>query len=151
MIKILFVCHGNICRSQMAEAMFKDLLKRKGELENYYIDSAATSYEEEGNTMYYAAKDVLRKHGIEPGNHHARVIVKKDYQEFDYLIGMDEWNIRNMLRVFGDDPYHKLFLMKHFIGEKSEIADPWYTRNFEKTYEELRSSLNGLYDYLTQL
>ena len=105
MKKVLFVCHGNICRSPMAEAMFRDLVRKKGREEMFFIDSAGTSSEEYGNPMYYAAKEKLRENRIDCGNHRARTMRRDDYEKFDYLIGMDQWNIRNMTRICGGDPF----------------------------------------------
>lgn len=150
MIKVLFVCHGNICRSQMAEAMFRDLVRKKGREEMFFIDSAGTSSEEYGNPMYYAAKEKLRENRIDCGNHRARTMRRDDYEKFDYFIGMDQWNIRNMTRICGGDPKKKIFLMKSFIGENDEISDPWYTRDFERTYQDLKKTLPAFYDYATK-
>ena len=144
LIKILFVCHGNICRSTMAEAMMN------AKIQKYYLegmfqtDSAATSYEEIGEPMYYAAQETLKKHHIPIGNHRARRITPEDYERFDLLIGMDSANIRNMKRMFGDDPEHKVFKLLEFAGRDEDISDPWYTRNFDLTYEQIDEGLNGL-------
>lgn len=151
MIKILFVCHGNICRSTMAEQVFKDMIIKKHRQDDFFIDSAATSREEIGNTMHYGTQNKLREVGIDCGNHRARQIVPGDYETFDYLIGMDSANIRNMQRAFGGDPDGKIFKLLDFSDRRGEdIADPWYTGNFDETYRDVVQGCNGLWKMLQE-
>ena len=144
MIKILFVCHGNICRSTMAESIMKELVRRKGIADQYYIDSAATSMEEVGEPMYSPAARKLKEKGIPVGNHYARVLKRKDYQDFDLLIGMDRYNVRNMEYLFGGDREHKIRKMMQYAGSDRDVADPWYTGNFEATWQDLIVAIEKL-------
>ena len=148
MTKVLFVCLGNICRSPMAEYILKDMVKKKGIENRFYISSAATSYEEIGNDMHYGAKDKLDEMGIPYTKHKARRIEKQDYEKYDYLIGMDEWNRRNMMRIVKKDPQKKLFLLLDFSDSPRDIADPWYTGNFEVTYRDIVEGCEAFLKYL---
>ena len=144
MIKVLFVCTGNICRSTMAEYVFKDMVKKAGREQEFYIDSAGTSREEEGNGVHYGTREKLRQQGIPCGNHRARQMTRKDYEEFDYLIGMDDGNIRGMRRIAGGDPDGKIYKLLEFSGSSRNIADPWYTGNFDATWDDVTEGLEGL-------
>ena len=148
MIKVLFICHGNICRSPMAEFLFKDLVLKKGKESEFLIESAATSTEEIGNGVHYGTKRILNSLGIDSNNKRARQMNKADYVKFDYLIGMDDWNIHNILRIVGKDIDNKVFKLLDFTDLKRDIKDPWYTGNFNETYEDIMIGLNGFYDYL---
>lgn len=141
MKKILFVCHGNICRSPMAEFLMKDMAKREGL--DVYAESAATSTEEIGNGVHYGTKRKLKEYGISCDGKRARQMTKKDYSEFDYIIGMDDRNIRNINRIIGKDPQNKVYKLLDF-ADGGDIADPWYTDNFDKTYDDIIRGLNGL-------
>jgi len=143
MIKILFVCLGNICRSPMAKFIFKDIVKKNGLENKFYIDSAATSYEEVGNDMHYGAKDKLEQKEIPYTKHRARRIIKEDYQKFDYIIGMEESNIRNIIRIVGEDTENKIYKLLDFSDNPRDIADPYYTGNFEITYNDIIEGCNG--------
>lgn len=136
MKKILFVCHGNICRSPMAEFIMKDLVKKAGQENEFYIESAATSTEEIGNSVYPPARQMLASHGISCKGKTARQMTKRDYQEFDLLIGMDSWNIRNMNRIVGDDPEDKIHKLLDYTSRPGDVADPWYTGNFDATWRD---------------
>lgn len=143
-IKILFVCHGNICRSPMAEFILKDMATTRGIADNFHIASAATSSEEIGNPIYPPAKAELARHGIgterlrvEVAQKRARRIQYSDYGEYDYLIAMESFNIRNMMREFGEDPQNKIYRLLDFTDCPADIADPWYTRRFDVTYNEI--------------
>ena len=144
MIKVLFVCTGNICRSTMAEYVFKDMVKKAGREQEFYIDSAGTSREEEGDGVHYGTREKLRQQGIPCGNHRARQMTRKDYEEFDYLIGMDDGNIRGMRRIAGGDPDGKIYKLLEFSGSSRNIADPWYTGNFDATWDDVTEGLEGL-------
>lgn len=144
MIRVLFVCHGNICRSAMAEIMFNNLIEQKGLSSEILCDSAATSREEIGNTMYPPAVRELAKHGMRPNGHRARQIVKSDYDEYDYLIGMDGENLRNMQRMWPNDSKNKIHLVMDYSSCPRPVADPWYTDNFNATYNDLCEGLDGL-------
>lgn len=148
MIKVLFVCLGNICRSPMAEYVFKDMVKKEGIEDKFYIDSAATSTEEIGNSVHYGTKNKLNEMGIECGNHIARRITKQDYEKFDYIIGMEEQNVKNIKRIVGEDTKHKIYRLLDFSKNPRDIADPWYTGNFDKTYEDVVKGLEGFMRYL---
>ena len=137
MTKILFVCHGNICRSPMAEFMMKDLVRKAGREKEFYIESAATSTEEIGNEVYPPAKRKLAEHGIGCKGKTARQMNCRDYDRFDLLIGMDSWNFRNMNRICGGDPEEKIHLLMDFTDEPRDVADPWYTGDFEATWRDL--------------
>lgn len=150
MIKVLFICHGNICRSTMAEYMMKDLVKNRGMESEFYIDSAATSREEIGNPVHYGTRQKLREVGIPCGDHRARQMTKEDYEKFDYLIGMDSANIRNMHRILGADPEGKVHKLLEFTERVRDIADPWYTGNFDVTYEDIKEGLEGLFLHLME-
>ena len=134
---ILFVCHGNICRSPMAEFVMKDLVAKAGLADAYYIESAATSTEEIGNEVYPPARRKLAEHGISCKGKTARQMTRRDYDRFDLLIGMDQWNLRNMNRICGGDPEGKIHLLLDFTDRPGDVADPWYTGNFEATWQDV--------------
>ncbi len=144
MKKILFVCHGNICRSPMAEFVMKDLVKKAGLASQFHIESAATSREEIGNPVYPPARRKLSEHGISCGGHAARQLTKQDYAEYDLLIGMDSANLRNMQRICGGDPDGKLRLLMDYTDHPRDVADPWYTGNFETTWQDVLAGCQGL-------
>ena len=150
MIKILFVCHGNICRSPMAEFVMKDLVK-KAELESEFeIASAATSTEEIGNPVYPPARRMLSAQGIDCSGKTARQMTKADYAHYDLLIGMDRANFRNMNRICGGDPDGKIHLLLNFTERGGEVADPWYTGNFDATWRDAQDGCRGLLRYLME-
>ena len=144
MLRILFVCHGNICRSPMAEFVMKDLVRREGLEQQFQIDSAATSTEEIGNPVYPPARRKLREHGIDCSDKTARQLVRPDYEKYDYLIGMDNANLRNMKRIFGEDRAGKLYRLLDFTSEPGEVADPWYTGDVEATWRDVVAGCDGL-------
>lgn len=144
MIKVLFVCHGNICRSPMAEYVMKDLVKKSGYEEDFIIQSAATSTEEIGNHIHYGTRTKLREVGIPTDNRVAVQLRRSDYDKFDYIIGMDRWNYKNILRIVGEDTEKKVSLLLEFAGSTRDIADPWYTGNFDQTYEDVREGCEAL-------
>lgn len=138
MIRILFVCHGNICRSPMAEFVLKDMIRKMGKEDEFLIDSAATSTEEIGNDMYPPAKEKLRKEGIPFTRREARQITFSDYSKYDFLIGMDEENLYYMNHRWNNDPENKIRLLLEFAGKSRAIADPWYTGNFDRTFLDIQ-------------
>lgn len=148
MIKILFICHGNICRSPMAEFVMKDLVRKSGLDGQIQIASAATSREEIGNPVYPPARRKLAEHGIGCDGHHARQMTARDYRDFDLLIGMDQANLRNMMRICGGDPAEKLHLLMDFTQRPGEVADPWYTGDFEATWQDVLEGCGGLLERL---
>lgn len=151
MIKILFVCHGNICRSTMAQSVMTYLAAERGLADRFYIESAATSREEIGNPPHYGTVDKLRRVGIPVVPHRAVQMCREDYDRYDYLIGMDSANIHNMLRIVGGDPEKKIYKLPDFAGNQGDIADPWYTGNFEATYRDVLAGCRGLLEHcLTQ-
>lgn len=146
--KILFVCHGNICRSTMAESVFTHLIKEEG-LENLFVvDSAGTSREEIGNSPHAGTIKKLGEVGIPVVPHQARQMTLEDYNMFEYLIGMDEANYRNMFRLAGED--RKLSMLLDYADKSGDIADPWYTGNFEQTYEDVLKGCKGLLAYILE-
>ena len=144
MVRILFVCHGNICRSPMAEFVMKDLAKKAGLAAQFHIESAATSREEIGNPVYLPARRKLSERGISCGGHAARQLTKRDYDEYDLLIGMDSANLRNMHRICGGDPDGKLHLLMDYTDCSHDVADPWYTGDFEATWQDVLAGCQGL-------
>lgn len=152
MISILFICHGNICRSPMAEFVMKDLVRRAGLSEQFHIASAATSTEEIwngiGNPVYPPAKAELARHGISCEGKRAVQLTASDYEKYDYLIGMDSSNIRNMLRMLGGDPEGKVYKLLSFAGSDRDISDPWYTGNFDVTYSDVSRGCSAFLKYL---
>lgn len=143
MIKILFVCHGNICRSTMAQSVFENMVRGVGRQDEFEIDSAATSYEEIGNGVHRGTVEKLKSVGIPVVPHRARRMTKEDYDHYDFLIGMDSANINNMKRIAGGDPDGKIFALMEFAGSDRSIADPWYTGNFDETYEDICEGLEA--------
>ena len=145
MKKILFVCHGNICRSPMAEFVMKDLVKKAGREGDFEIASAATSTEEIGNPVYPPARRKLQEHGISCAGHAARQLRREDYSRYDLLIAMDRANLRNMSRICGGDPQGKLHLLLDYTSRPGgEVADPWYTGDFEATWRDVLEGCQGL-------
>ena len=147
MKRILLTCHGNICRSPMAEMILKHLVRERG-LTGYVIDSAAVSREEIGNGVYPPAKRELAAHGIRCDAHRARQITPADYEKWDYLIGMDMSNITRMLRIFGHDDDHKVHRLLDFTGRPADVADPWYSDRFDIAYADILRGCEALLDYL---
>ena len=148
-IKVLMVCHGNICRSTMAESVLTHLVKQKHLESHFHIASAATSREEIGNPPHYGTVNKLRQVGIPVVPHRAVQMTKQDYEDYDYLIGMDSANIRNMTRIAGGDPEGKIYKLLSFTGSDRDVADPWYTGDFDATYGDVLAGCQGFLDYLT--
>ena len=148
MIKILFVCHGNICRSPMAEFVMKDLVNRAGQADAFQIASAATSTEEIGNPVYPPARRKLAEHGIGCAGKTARQLTREDYAQYDLLIGMDRANLRNMNRLWGGDREGKLHLLLDYTSRPGDVADPWYTGDFESTWRDVLEGCRGLLEHL---
>lgn len=144
MVKILFVCHGNICRSPMAEFVMKDLVQKAGLETQFHIASAATSAEEIGNPVYPPARRKLAEHGISCAGHAARQLRREDYEDWDLFIGMDEANLRNMRRLFSGDPAGKCSLLLSHTHRPGEVADPWYTGDFEATWQDVEEGCQAL-------
>ena len=155
MTRVLFICHGNICRSPMAEFIFKDMLSTRGIADQFYIASAATSTEEiwgnVGNPVYPPAREELAKHGISCAGKRAVQVTKADYAEYDYLICMDSNNLRNLSRIIGPDKGNKVSLLLDYTDRKgASIADPWYTGNFTVTYNDIVDGCQGFLSFLNK-
>ncbi len=154
MISILFICHGNICRSPMAEFIMKDLVCSAGLADHFYIASAATSTEEiwngVGNPVYPPAREKLREHGIDCAGKRAVQLTRSDYGNYDYIIGMDSANIRNMNRMLGGDPESKVYKLLSFAGSERDISDPWYTGDFDAAYRDVLEGCTALMEYLSK-
>ena len=150
MIRILFVCHGNICRSPMAEFIFRDMVQKRGLEDSFLIASAATSREEQGNPVHYGTRNKLRECGILTAGKYSTPLKKQDYDKYDYLIGMDQWNITNIKRIIGGDPEKKVRKLLDFTEDSRDIADPWYTGDFDKTYKDVYSGCQALLDFILE-
>lgn len=147
MLKILFICHGNICRSPMAEFMLKDMAQKRGLEHEYEIASAATSREEIGEPVYPPARRKLSEHGIGCSGHHARQMTREDYEYYDLIVCMDRANLRNTARIAGGDSGNKIVLLLDFTKRKGqEVADPWYTGDFDATWDDLSEGCAGIMD-----
>lgn len=152
MIRVMFVCHGNICRSPMAEFIFKDLVQKQGLADDFMIASSATSTEEIwngiGNPVYPPAKAELVKHGLSCSGKRAVQLQKSDYDKYDYFIGMDSANIRNMRRIFDDDKDRKISKLMDYTDRGGDVADPWYSRRFDIAYRDIYDGCKGLLNHL---
>lgn len=144
MVKIVFICHGNICRSPMAEFVLKDMVKKCGVAHDFFIESRATSTEEIGNGVHHGTTRKLAQYGISTAGKTAIQLRKSDYEKYDYLICMDSWNVRNTMRIIGSDKDGKVTKLLSFAGEGGDIADPWYTGNFDDTYDDVLRGCEGL-------
>ncbi len=152
MIRIMFVCHGNICRSPMAEFVMKKMVAEIGRAGDFVIASCATSTEEIfngiGNPVYPPARDELKKHGISCEGKRAVQLTKSDYDKYDYLVCMDDNNRRNMLRILGSDPENKIAKLLSFAGEERNVADPWYSGDFSACYRDIYAGCKALLEKL---
>ncbi|TQQ85256.1 low molecular weight phosphotyrosine protein phosphatase [Peptacetobacter hominis] len=137
MIRVLFICHGNICRSPMAEFVLKDMVEKRNIADRFHIESAATSREEIGNPVHTGTRNKLAQYGISTSGKYARQVTKKDYKEYDYLLVMDDRNVTNIKKITGEDKDKKIYKLLEFAGSKRDIADPWYTGNFDVTYDDI--------------
>lgn len=147
MIRVLFICHGNICRSPMAEFLFRDMLIKKSLTDEFYIASAATSREEIGNSVYPPAKEKLFSLGIDCFGKTARQVTKQDYEDFDFLLVMEEYNMENLMRILGDDSQNKVYRLLDFSSHPRDIADPWYTGNFDNTHTDIMEGLKAFLSF----
>ena len=152
MIKVLFICHGNICRSPIAEFVFKDMVEKAGLSDKFHIESRATHTDEiwngVGSEVYPPAKKILAEHGISCKGKRAKLLTKGDYRDFDYIIGMDAENARYMPRITGGDPDGKISLLMDYTERPRSVADPWYTGDFETTYADVTEGCSGFLDFL---
>lgn len=152
MIRVLFICHGNICRSPMAEFLLKDMVKKKEIADQFYIQSAATSAEQiwngKGNTVHSGTRKKLQEIGISCEGKRALQLTNADYKNYDYLIGMDKLNLKNIARICGTDRDGKIYRLLDFTEDKRDVADPWYTGDFEKTYQDIQKGLEAFLQHL---
>lgn len=148
MIKILFICHGNICRSPMAEFFMKDIVAKRGISEEFFIASAATSREEIGNPIYPPVRRIIDAKGIDYRGKTAIQVTKADYEKYDYLICMDSNNVRNLLRIVNDDKDKKIFKLLDFTNYGGDVADPWYTGDFSSTEHDVEAGCEGLLQHI---
>ena len=148
MKKVLFVCHGNICRSPMAEAVFRHMLEERGLGERFAVDSAAVSAEEIGNPVYPEANRTLVAHGLPASNHHAWQLTRADYDRYDFFIGMDQENIYRMRQIFGGDSQHKVGLLLVYTEHPREVEDPWYTGRFDRVFDLITQGCQALLEAL---
>lgn len=148
MTKILFICHGNICRSPMAEAVFRHMLEERGLGERFAVDSAAVSAEEIGNPVYPEANRTLVAHGLPASNHHAWQLTRADYDRYDFFIGMDQENIYRMRQIFGGDSQHKVGLLLAYTEHPREVEDPWYTGRFDRVFDLITQGCQALLEAL---
>ncbi|MEE1224260.1 MAG: low molecular weight protein-tyrosine-phosphatase [Clostridia bacterium] len=149
MIKVMFVCHGNICRSPMAEFVFRDMVQKEKLSDKIHVASSATSREEIGNSVHYGTRKKLAEFGISTEGKYARQLTKTDYRDYDYIIAMDSQNIRNISRIIGRDTENKVCKLLDFTNRGGDIADPWYTGNFDRTYEDVYEGCNELLKFIT--
>ena len=148
MIKVMFVCHGNICRSPMAEFVFRDMVQKEMLSDKIHVASSATSREEIGNSVHYGTRKKLAEFGISTEGKYARQLTKTDYRDYDYIIAMDSQNIRNISRIIGRDTENKVCKLLDFTNRGGDIADPWYTGNFDRTYEDVYEGCNELLKFI---
>lgn len=148
MTKVLFVCLGNICRSPMAEFLFKDMVNKRGLKDKFFIESAGTSNEEEGNSVHYGAREKLAEFGISTEGKYARQLKKDDYKKYDYIMAMEQRNIRDIYRIIGEDKENKVYRLLDFSDNPRDIADPWYTHNFDITYNDIMEGLEAFLEFL---
>ncbi len=151
MIKVLFICHGNICRSPMAEFVLKQKVANLGIADRFEIASAATSTEEIGNPVYPPVRELLHSHGISCKGKTARQITRNDYAYYDYIIAMDNNNLRNLKRIIGEDSENKISLLMDYTDTRRDVADPWYTRDFQQTWEDVQRGCDGFLDSISSL
>lgn len=148
MIKVMFVCLGNICRSPMAEFVFKDYVRKLGKEDEFYIESSATSMEEYGNPPHRGTVRKLNEEGIPMTPRFAKKLKREEYEKFDYILGMEERNIDNILGIVGEDTENKVYRLLDFSNRPRDIADPWYTGNFDITYDDIVEGCKSFYEYL---
>ena len=148
MTKVLFVCLGNICRSPMAEFLFKDMVEKRGLKDKFFIESAGTSNEEEGNPVHYGAREKLAEFGISTEGKYARQLKMDDYKKFDYIMAMEQRNLRDIYRILGEDKENKVYRLLDFSDNPRDIADPWYTHNFNITYHDITEGLEAFLKFL---
>ena len=148
MTNVLFICLGNICRSPMAEFVFKDMVKSKGLSDKFHIESAATSTWEIGNPVHHGTRDKLAPLGISVAGKTARKMTKRDYDKFDYILGMEKRNISDIISIVGSDPNHKVHRLLDYSSNPRDIADPWYTGNFDVTYDDIYEGCEGFLNYI---
>lgn len=155
MIRILFICHGNICRSPMAEFVFRQMAEQEEMADCFVVASAATTDEEIwngcGNPVYPPVERLLREHGMNPDGKRAVLLTAEDYDFYDYFIGMDDENLRDMKRIFHGDPDHKCSLLMDYTENPRPVADPWYTRDFQRTWDDVQEGCQGLLNFLQGL
>ena len=148
MLRVLFVCLGNICRSPMAEFVFRDMVEKRNLGSSFYIASAATSTEEIGNPVHRGTREKLRQHGISTAGKYAVQLKKSDYDKYDYILGMERWNVVNMMKILRNDPQNKVCRLLDFSDRPRDIADPWYTGDFDITYDDIVEGCNGLLNHI---